>query len=67
MWRVKPRTTWNLGGGRTFDLGGRRRLTLAADLLNVFDTRALYNFLSHRGGTHVFPPRTWTARVKYNF
>jgi len=67
VWRVKPRTTWNLGGGRTFDLGGRRRLTLAADLLNVFDTRALYNFLSHRGGTHVFPPRTWTARVKYNF
>lgn len=67
VWRVKPRTTWNVGGGRTFDLGGRRRLTLAADLLNLFDTRALYNFLSHRGGTHVFPPRTWTARMKYNF
>jgi len=67
LWRTRPRTSWDLGAGRCFQWGGRRNLTLSASVLNVFDTRALYNFLSHRGGTHVFPPRTWTVRIQHRF
>jgi hypothetical protein len=66
-WRVKPRTTWNLSLGKEITLGGTRKLTLGADLLNAFDEKALYNFLSTFGGTHVIPPRTWALRVKYGF
>jgi len=66
-WRVKPRTTWNLSLGQEVPLGGKRRLILGADLLNAFDQKGLYNFLSTFGGTHVTPPRTWAARIKYSF
>ena len=37
------------------------------DLLNLTDEKALYNFLSTFGGTHVVPPRTLAARIKYRF
>lgn len=67
VWRVEPRTTWNFGAGLKVGLGRGRQWVLAADLLNAFDKRTLYNFLSHRGGTHVFPPRTWAVRIKYQF
>ncbi len=66
-WRVKPRTTWNLSLGQEFALGTGRKLVLGADLLNAFDAKGLYNFLSTFGGTHVTPPRTWAARIKYSF
>lgn len=66
VWRVKARTTWNLGLGKTFRLG-EHKLNVSGNLLNAFDEKSLYNFLSHRGGTHVFPPRTWAIRVKYAF
>jgi hypothetical protein len=66
VWRVKSRTTWNVGLGRTFRLGGHR-MEMSGNLLNAFDEKSLYNFMSHRGGTHVFPPRTWAFRVKYAF
>ncbi|MDP2876212.1 MAG: TonB-dependent receptor [Holophaga sp.] len=66
-WRVKPRTTWNLSLGTEFSLGGKRKMVLSADLLNAFDQKGLYNFLSVFGGTHVTPPRTWAFRVKYAF
>lgn len=66
VWRVKARTTWNIGLGKTLRLG-EHKLDVSGDLLNAFDQQSLYNFLSHRGGTHVFPPRTWAFRVKYAF
>ena len=66
-WRVKPRTTWNLSLGKEIALGGSRKLTLGGDLLNAFDAKGLYNFLSTFGGTHVIAPRTWAVRVKYGF
>lgn len=66
VWRVKSRTTWNVGLGKTFQLGDHR-MEVSGNLLNAFDAKSLYNFLSHRGGTHVFPPRTWAFRVKYAF
>lgn len=67
VWRVEPRTTWNFGAGWKVGLGPGRQLVLAADLLNAFDKASLYNFLSHRGGTHVFPARTLAVRVKLRF
>ena len=64
--RVKSRTIW------TFSLGARLQkygipLELQADLLNAFDAKGLYNFQSVFGGTHVIPPRTWAARIKFVF
>ena len=66
-WRVNPRTVWNLSLGQEFKLTDRKSLLAEMDLLNVFDEKAIYNFLSTFGGTHVIPPRTLAARVKYRF
>ncbi|HEU4952051.1 MAG TPA: TonB-dependent receptor [Holophagaceae bacterium] len=65
--RVKPRTVWDLNGGRTFKLSETRSLEIGADLLNAFDRKALYNFLSTYGGTHVIAPRTLAVHVKFKF
>jgi hypothetical protein len=64
--RIKSRTIWS------FSLGARLQkygvpLELQADLLNAFDVKGLYNFQSVFGGTHVIPPRTWAARIKFVF
>ena len=67
IYRVKPRTVWDFNSGRTFKLSGKRAVELGADLLNAFDTRAIYNFLSTYGGTHVIAPRTLAMHVKFRF
>jgi len=64
---VNPRQVWNLSLGQTLKTGGRTELDLGADLLNVFNEVALYNFLSTFGGTHVIAPRTLALHVKYKF
>jgi len=66
-WRIKPRTTWDLSLAHTWTLSGSNRLSLGLDLLNATNEKGLYNFLSTFGGTHVIPPRTWAARVKWKF
>ncbi|MBP1626786.1 MAG: TonB-dependent receptor [Holophagaceae bacterium] len=66
-WRVKSRTTWNLSAAQAISVKGNQKFTLSADLLNAFNEKGLYNFLSVFGGTHVIPPRTWAMRVKYTF
>ena len=66
-YRIKPRTVWNLSLGQEFKLADRMALKASMDLLNVFDEKGLYNFLSTFGGTHVIPPRTLAARIKYSF
>ena len=66
-WRVDPRTVWNLNVGNAFQLANSRVLVAELDLLNVFNEQAIYNFLSTFGGTHVIPPRTLAARLKYRF
>jgi hypothetical protein len=66
-WRVDPRTVWNANAGQEFKLAKGRTLLAELDLLNVFDEKALYNFLSTFGGTHVIPPRTLAGRLKYRF
>jgi len=66
-YRIKPRQVWNLSFGKEFKFSERNALLVSADLLNVFDEKGLYNFLSAFGGTHVIPPRTLALRVKYRF
>ncbi len=67
VWRVKPRTTWDFSFGETFKFGEKRSLQAGVDLLNAFDEKGLYNFLSTFGGTHVIPPRTFALHLKYKF
>jgi hypothetical protein len=67
IWRSRARTVWAFSAAQEFQLIGRQRLSLGADLLNAFDKRALFTYLSGCGGTHVIPPRTWAVHVKYSF
>ncbi len=67
MFRIKPRTIWNVSFGREFKTGERTSLEAGANLLNALDAKGLYNFLSAFGGTHVIPPRTLAAHLKFKF
>jgi len=66
-WRTKSRTVWNFTTGYTLALSGKRKVDLGLDLMNAFNKQALFDFMSECGGTHVIPPRTWAAHVKYQF
>ena len=66
-WRVNPRQVWNVSIGQKIAIGARYTLEAGADLLNVFNEVALYNFLSTFGGTHVLPPRTLAVHLKFKF
>jgi hypothetical protein len=64
--RIRPRTVWD------FSLGARLQqygfpFELQLDVLNAFDKKGLYNFLSTFGGTHVIPPRIFAGRIRYTF
>lgn len=65
--RVKPRSIWNLSGGYEIFRSERYKIELQGHLLNLTNQKGLFNFLSVFGGTHVIPPRTFAARVKFNF
>jgi len=67
IWRVNARTTWNLSLGQNWKLADHRSVLTSVDILNATDVKAVYNFLSVFGGTHVIPPRTLAVRVKYRF
>lgn len=67
VFRVKSRTVFNASFGQRFNLTPRSALYFNLDILNVTDEKALYNFLSVFGGTHVIPPRTWAGRIKVKF
>jgi hypothetical protein len=67
MYRTLPRTVWNLSLGQDLKTGGTTSVNLGASLLNIFDEKGLYNFLSAFGGTHVIPPRTLAVHVKLKF
>ncbi len=64
--RVKSRTIWNFSLGARLEKYGLP-FELQVDLLNAFDKKGLYNFLSTFGGTHVIPPRTYAGRLKFVF
>jgi hypothetical protein len=64
--RIKARTIANFSLG--LDLHRHHvPVSIQADLLNAFDTAGVYNILSVFGGTHVIPPRTLSARLRYSF
>ena len=64
--RIKARTIWDFSAG--FDLDRYKApITLQVDLLNAFDKEGVYNIESVFGGTHVIPPRTLAARMRYRF
>ncbi|WP_243316760.1 TonB-dependent receptor [Geothrix paludis] len=65
--RIKSRTILNLNAGQAWTLKNGQKLSVGLDLLNATDEKGLYNFLSAFGGTHVIPPRTLAARVKWTF
>ena len=64
--RIAPRTVWDFSAGIDFKKYGAP-LTAQVDLLNAFDEDGVYNILSVFGGTHVIPPRTLAARLRYQF
>jgi hypothetical protein len=65
--RVKPRTVWNWLIGTEVFPERRYRTEAQFGILNLANERGLYNFLSVFGGTHVIPPRTFTARLTFHF
>jgi len=64
--RIAPRTIWDFSTGVDLDRF-HTPLTIQVDLLNAFDQPGVYNILSVFGGTHVIPPRTLAARIRYRF
>ena len=67
LYRIKPRTIWNMSIGFRLAEFEKKNLDISIDALNIFDKKGLYNFLSVFGGTHVIPPRMLTLRIKYQF
>ena len=60
------RTIYDFSAG--FDLDRYHApISLQVDLLNAFDKEGVYNIESVFGGTHVIPPRTLAARMRYRF
>ncbi len=64
--RVAARTIWDFSAGVDLDRY-KAPLSIQVDLLNAFDQPGVYNILSVFGGTHVIPPRTLAARIRYRF
>jgi Carboxypeptidase regulatory-like domain len=64
--RIKERTIATFSAGVDLTRSGVP-VSIQADLLNAFDTRGVYNIESVFGGTHVIPPRTLAARIRYRF
>jgi outer membrane receptor protein involved in Fe transport len=66
--RVRPRTIIDLAAG--FDLkdaSGRRTWTMQAQVTNLTNRTALYNFQSVFVGTRLVAPRSFSVRVARNF
>jgi hypothetical protein len=64
--RVRSRVVWDWSIG--FDYPHEKpRVGFQFDVRNLTDERRLFNYLSVFSGTHVIPPRTYAARVKYYF
>jgi len=64
--RIKARTITDFSAG--VDLAKHKvPVSVQVDLLNAFDEAGVYNIQSVFGGTHVIPPRTVAARIRYHF
>jgi hypothetical protein len=66
--RVRPRTIVDLAlGFDRLDRSGRRRWSLQAQLTNLTNRTALYNFQSVFVGTRIVQPRTLSLQMSRNF
>lgn len=64
--RVKSRLVWDWLIG--VDIPHERpRVNFQFDIQNLTDEERLFNFLSVFSGTHVIRPRSFSARLRYNF
>lgn len=63
--RVRPRTVvdWAIGYGHT--VNDRKRWEVQAQVMNLFDQTALFNFQSIFVGTRVIAPRTFGAKLRW--
>lgn len=65
--RVRPRTIADLAAGYDITRGGRRAWTLQAQVTNLTNRTALYNFQSVFVGTRLVQPRTVAVRARWYF
>ncbi|MEZ5287214.1 MAG: TonB-dependent receptor [Vicinamibacterales bacterium] len=65
--RVRPRTIVDVVTGLDLHAGGRRTWTIQAQVTNLTNRTALYNFQSVFVGTRLVQPRTFAIRVKRAF
>ena len=66
--RAKARNVFHLAIGHDNLLHGDRvRMVVRLTGLNIADQASLYNFLSPFSGTHWIQPRTWQARLGWEF
>jgi hypothetical protein len=65
--RVTPRHLVDVGGGLDAIAAGPLRLAVRVSVTNLFDTVALYNFLSTFSGTHFVAPRAWRLELTTRF
>jgi hypothetical protein len=65
--RVRPRTVVDLSLGRDVSRAGRRVWTVQAQVTNLTNRTALYNFQSVFVGTRLVQPRTFSIRVRRAF
>jgi hypothetical protein len=65
--RVRPRTIADLSIGRDVMKGGRRVWSLQAQVTNLTNRTALYNFQSVFVGTRLVQPRTLAVRLRRHF
>ncbi len=67
--RVKPRNIFDVGVGtdNLFHSEGRKRWVASAQIVNLANKVAVYNFLSTFSGTHFLQPRSVTGRLGFTF
>jgi hypothetical protein len=65
--RSRPRTITDVVVGYEGHVDGRRRYDISAQVSNLFDRTAVYNFQSIFVGTRVVQPRTVGLRIRWYF
>jgi hypothetical protein len=66
--RIASRSLFDLAIGHdNLFHGDRYRWGAQLTVVNLADTKALYNFLSTFSGTHYVTPRTLTAQLTFSF
>jgi hypothetical protein len=65
--RIAPHHVFDVGAGFDTLTAGRVRLRARVSIVNLFDTVALYNFLSTFSGTHFVTPRSIHGELTVQF